>query len=50
MAVFALQPLKNLNESHNKVIARQGLSLEHSRVLILQVDYFMIIIIIYIII
>ena len=39
MVVFALQPLKNLNESHNRVLAREGLSSELSRVLILQVDY-----------
>ena len=39
MAVFAIQSLKSLNESHNRVLAREGLSLELSRVLILQVDY-----------
>ena len=39
MAFFALQPLKNLNDSHDRIIAREGLSLELSRVLILQVDY-----------
>ena len=39
MAVFALQPLKNLNESYDRVLAREVLSLELSRVLILQVDY-----------
>ena len=38
MAVSALQPLKNLNVSHNRVLAREGLSFELSRV-ILQVDY-----------
>ena len=38
MAVFALQPLKNLNASHNGVLAREGLSFELSRV-ILQADY-----------
>ena len=39
MAVFALQPLKNLNESHDRVLAREGLSLELSRTFILQVNY-----------
>ena len=39
MAVFGLHPLKSLNESHNRVLAREELSFEHSRVLILQVDY-----------
>ena len=39
MAVFAHQPLKNLNESHDRVLAREELSLELSRILILQVDY-----------
>ena len=39
MAVFALQPLKNLNESHDRVLAREGLSLELSSIFILQVDY-----------
>ena len=38
MAVSALQPLKDLNASHNGVFAREGLSFELSRV-ILQVDY-----------
>ena len=38
MAIFALQPLKNLNASHNGVFAREGLSIELSRVM-LQVDY-----------
>ena len=38
MAVCALQPLKNLNVSHNGVLAREGLSFERSRV-ILRVDY-----------
>ena len=38
MAVFALQPLKNLNASHNGVFAGEGLSFELSRI-ILQVDY-----------
>ena len=37
MAVFALQPLKNLNPSHNGVLTREGLSFELSRVT-LQVD------------
>ena len=35
MAAFALQPLKNLNESHNRVLDREGLSFELSRVFIL---------------
>ena len=38
MAIFALQALKNLNASHNGVLAREGLSVEPSRV-ILQFDY-----------
>ena len=38
-AVFAPQPLENLNASHNKVLTREGLSFELSRVFILQVDY-----------
>ena len=38
MAVSALQPLKNLNASHNRVVAREELSFELSCV-ILQVDY-----------
>ena len=38
MAVSALQPLKNLNASHNGVLGREGLRFELSRV-ILQVDY-----------
>ena len=37
MAVSALQPLKNLNASHNGVLSREGLSFGLSRV-ILQVD------------
>ena len=39
MAVSALQPLKILSESHDRVLAREGLRLELSRILILQVDY-----------
>ena len=38
MAIFALQALKNLNASHNGVLARVGLSFELSHI-ILQVDY-----------
>ena len=38
MAIFALQALKNLNASHNGVLAREGLTFEPSRV-ILQIDY-----------
>ena len=38
MAIFALQSPKNLNASHNGVLAREGLSFELSRVM-LQVDY-----------
>ena len=38
MAIFALQALENLNASHSRVRAREGLSFELSRV-ILQVDY-----------
>ena len=38
MAIFALQALKNLNASHNGVLARERLSFELSRV-ILQFDY-----------
>ena len=38
MAVSALQRLKNLNASHNGVLAGEGLSFELSRV-ILQVGY-----------
>ena len=34
MSIFALQALKNLNASHNGVLAREGLSFELS-----QVDY-----------
>ena len=37
MAVFGLQPLKNLNATHNGVVAGEGLSFELSRVT-LQVD------------
>ena len=33
MADFALQPLKNLNASHNRVLARERLSFELSRIL-----------------
>ena len=38
MAVSAIQPLKSLNASHNRVLAREGLSFELSCVT-LQVDY-----------
>ena len=38
MAIFALQVLKNLNASHNGVLAREGLSFELSRAMLL-VDY-----------
>ena len=38
MAIFVLQAIKNLNASHNGVLAREGLSFELSRV-IFQVDY-----------
>ena len=34
MAVSALEPLKNLNASHNRVLAREGLSFELSRVIL----------------
>ena len=32
-AVSALQPLNNLNASHNRFLAREGLSFELSRVI-----------------
>ena len=32
MAVSALQPLKNMNVSHNRVLAREELSFELSRI------------------
>ena len=38
MAIFTLQVLKNLNASHNGVLAKEGLSFELSRI-ILQIDY-----------
>ena len=38
MAISAPQPLKNLNASHDGVLAGEGLNFELSRV-ILQVDY-----------
>ena len=38
MAFSALQPLKNLNASHNGVLAREGLRFELSQIT-LQVDY-----------
>ena len=38
MAISALQPLKNLNASHNGVFAREGLSFELSRIAV-QLDY-----------
>ena len=38
MAVSAIQPLENLNASHNRVLAREGLSFELSQVT-LQVDF-----------
>ena len=33
MAVSALQPLKNLNASHNRFLAKEGLIFELSRVI-----------------
>ena len=38
MAVFALQPLKIFNASHNKIVTGEGLIFELSRVT-LQVDF-----------
>ena len=32
MAVFALQPLKNFNASHNRVLTGEGSSIEFSQV------------------
>ena len=46
MAVFALQPLKNFDASHNGVLTGEGLSFELSRLILfyflfstLQVDF-----------
>ena len=38
MTIFTLQPLKNFNASHNRVLTGEGLSFEFSRVT-LQVDF-----------